>query len=64
MTTKFHYRIEQILNRFRAEDVVDLIVGAEDVKTEKPNPEVYFGQRTTFGLSHGIKICLYENIGV
>lgn len=39
VTTKFHYRIEQILNRFRAEDLVDLIVGAEDVKIEKPNPE-------------------------
>lgn len=39
VTTKFHYRIEQILNRFRAEDLVDLIVGAEDVKIEKPSPE-------------------------
>lgn len=39
VTTKFHYRIEQILNRFNALDLVDLIVGAEDVKIEKPNPE-------------------------
>ncbi len=39
ITTKFHYRIEQILQKFKANDIVDLIVGAEDVKIEKPNPE-------------------------
>lgn len=39
VTTKFHYRIEQILSKFEANDLVDLIVGAEDVKVEKPNPE-------------------------
>lgn len=39
VTTKFHYRIEQILNKFHALEFVDLIVGAEDVKIEKPNPE-------------------------
>lgn len=39
VTTKFHYRIEQILNKFGANELIDIIVGAEDVKTEKPNPE-------------------------
>lgn len=39
VTTKFHYRIEQILNKFDAAELIDLIVGAEDVKIEKPNPE-------------------------
>lgn len=39
VTTKFHYRIEQILAKFDAHDLIDLIVGAEDVKIEKPNPE-------------------------
>lgn len=39
VTTKFHYRIEQILKRFHAVDLVDFIVGAEDVKIEKPDPE-------------------------
>lgn len=39
VTTKFHYRIEQILNKFHANEWIDMIVGAEDVKTEKPNPE-------------------------
>lgn len=39
VTSKFHYRIEQILNKFNANDLIDIIVGAEDVKASKPNPE-------------------------
>ncbi len=39
VTTKFHYRIEQILKKFDSEELIDLIVGAEDVRVEKPNPE-------------------------
>jgi phosphoglycolate phosphatase len=39
VTTKYRYRIEKILNRFQAADLVDLIVGSDDVKIEKPNPE-------------------------
>ena len=39
VTTKFHYRIEQILDKFDAGELIDFIVGAEDVKIEKPNPE-------------------------
>lgn len=38
VTTKFHYRIVQILCRFAAEGLVDVIVGAEDVKAVKPDP--------------------------
>lgn len=39
VTTKFHYRIEKILNKFDANELIDMIVGAEDVKIEKPDPE-------------------------
>lgn len=39
VTTKFHYRIEQILSKFDANALIDIIVGAEDVKNEKPDPE-------------------------
>lgn len=39
VTTKFRYRIEKILCKFGLEDLVDLIIGADDVKVEKPNPE-------------------------
>lgn len=39
VTTKFHYRIEQILSKFNANELIDMIVGAEDVRMEKPDPE-------------------------
>lgn len=39
VTTKFHYRIEAILRKFSAGELVDVIIGGEDVKAEKPAPE-------------------------
>lgn len=39
VTTKFHYRIEAILQRFGLVDFVDVIIGGEDVTREKPDPE-------------------------
>ena len=39
VTTKLRYRIEQILDKFNALDLVDIIIGAEDVKIEKPAPD-------------------------
>ncbi len=39
VTTKFHYRIDAILAKFRCAHLVDVIVGAEDVDEVKPSPE-------------------------
>ncbi len=39
VTTKFGYRIEAILKKFDATELVDLIIGSDNVKVEKPNPE-------------------------
>lgn len=39
VTTKLRYRIEDILRKFKSEHLVDCVVGAGDVKIEKPNPE-------------------------
>lgn len=39
VTTKYHNRINQILDKFNALSLIDIIVGSEDVKFEKPNPE-------------------------
>ena len=39
VTTKYHYRIEQILEKNNAINVIDVIVGGDDVKNEKPDPE-------------------------
>lgn len=39
VTTKFHYRIGAILRKFGAEELVNVIIGGEDVAREKPDPE-------------------------
>lgn len=39
LTTKYHCRIEQIFTKYDAIDLLDLIIGGDDVKVEKPNPE-------------------------
>src|SRR5262249_55112877 len=39
VSMKFRYRIEEILRRSQLDDAVDLIVGGEDVKRQKPDPE-------------------------
>ena len=39
VTTKYHYRIEQILEKNNAMNVINVIVGGDDVINEKPDPE-------------------------
>ena len=39
VSTKFRYRIEEILERDRLRNLFDVIVGGEDVYSHKPDPE-------------------------
>jgi len=39
VSTKFRYRIENILNKKNLTDYVDIIIGGEDVINTKPDPE-------------------------
>lgn len=39
VTSKFQYRIRNILQKFDAGDLIDVIVGAENVTAVKPDPE-------------------------
>lgn len=39
VTTKEHYRIDEILRKFSAQGHVDSIIGIDDVKAPKPDPE-------------------------
>lgn len=39
VTTKYHYRIDQILKLCHGEGIFDRIVGGDDVEREKPDPE-------------------------
>lgn len=46
VTTKYHYRIDQILARFGAAELINTIVGAEDVNRPKPDPQgIYLAMR-------------------
>jgi phosphoglycolate phosphatase len=39
VSTKYRYRIEEILSNHSLRDQVDIIIGGEDVKNYKPDPE-------------------------
>ncbi len=39
VTTKYRYRITEVLDKFKISDLVDVIIGGEDVKNTKPDPE-------------------------
>ena len=39
ISTKFRYRIKELLNQHFPDDFLDIIIGGEDVKTPKPSPE-------------------------
>ena len=39
ISTKFRYRIKELLDQHFPEDFFDIIVGGEDVQTPKPSPE-------------------------
>ncbi|MEJ2040137.1 MAG: HAD family hydrolase [Desulfosarcinaceae bacterium] len=39
LSTKFRYRIRQILDKYALADKFDIIVGGEDVEKHKPDPE-------------------------
>lgn len=51
VTTKYHYRIEQIIKKYDIVNLIDFIAGAEDVKIEKPNPEGLLWAIDNLGLS-------------
>ena len=42
VSTKLHYRIVEILDRYSATSLFDVIIGGEDVKTPKPDPQGVF----------------------
>ena len=39
ISTKFRYRIKELLDQHFPEDFLDIIIGGEDVQTPKPSPE-------------------------
>jgi phosphoglycolate phosphatase len=50
VTTKFHYRITAVLEKFGVQELVDVIVGYEDVQNPKPHPEALLLAVKTLGV--------------
>lgn len=42
VTTKYHHRIEAILEKYQEPDLFDMIVGGDEVKYPKPDPQGIF----------------------
>ena len=53
VTTKFHYRIDEILRKFNAESLIGVVVGGDDVICEKPDPEGLIKALGLLGTSSG-----------
>lgn len=51
VTTKYHYRIQQILAANQMEHLIDAVIGGEDVKKPKPDPEGIRKIKDQFGIS-------------
>ncbi|MCL2819692.1 MAG: HAD family hydrolase [Oscillospiraceae bacterium] len=39
VTTKVRYRVEEILRKYKITDLIDIVIGLEDVTEPKPSPE-------------------------
>lgn len=42
VTNKYRYRIAEVLEKFSISQIVDVVIGYEDVEKRKPNPEAIF----------------------
>lgn len=42
VTNKYHYRIDEILEKFKIARHIDIVIGGDDVKKGKPDPEPLF----------------------
>lgn len=57
VTTKYHYRITELLNKFGISNLIDVIVGGEDVKNPKPHPEAL--KKALMIMNKEPQTCLY-----
>lgn len=62
VSTKYRYRIEAILDRHRARDLFDVIVGGEDVGGHKPDPEGIQRALERFGIDPGFGLYVGDHL--
>lgn len=62
VTTKFRYRIAEILRKFDIEPLVDTVVGGEDVSRPKPDPEGIRTAAAALGVSLGHVLYIGDSV--
>jgi len=62
VSTKLNYRISSILKRNRLDQLVDVIVGAEDVSKTKPDPEGLFLALSKLGVSPAAALYVGDHV--
>lgn len=62
VTTKYRYRIENIFKKYGFDDLVDIIVGSDDVGKPKPDPEGLLRAAGEFGCPKKDILYIGDNI--
>lgn len=62
VTTKYHYRIDAILAKFGMSHMVDVIVGGDDVKKQKPEPDGLFHAMKSLGVADEEMLYVGDNV--
>ncbi len=62
VTTKYHYRIEQILEKYNLSGLSDIIIGSEDVKFPKPAPDGILNAAAALGLHKNDILYIGDNV--
>jgi phosphoglycolate phosphatase len=62
VTSKFHYRIDEVLNNYGISELIDCIVGCEDVDTAKPAPQGLLKATSYFGSDKRSVLYIGDNL--
>ncbi|MCL2815568.1 MAG: HAD family hydrolase, partial [Oscillospiraceae bacterium] len=61
LTNKFHYRIDEVLKKYKITELIDFIVGFEDVAVAKPSPEGLLKAIKFFGVDKQSVLYIGDN---
>lgn len=62
VTSKNRYRIEEVLEKFDAVNLIDFVVGFEDVENAKPDPEGLLKAIATLGVSNDAVLYVGDHV--
>lgn len=62
VTTKSHFRIDAILERYDASELVDIIVGGDEVVRAKPDPEALIKAVSALGIPNSMVLYIGDTV--